>query len=82
MQTRESIEDCGNLCNAEILQLIAEHFRVDPNLLSEAQGLAEKRLRRKIISYLINEVGLTPKRVAQLCHISRSAVQRSLKTKV
>jgi hypothetical protein len=82
MQTRESIEDCGNLCNAEILQLIAEHFRVDPNLLSEAQGLAEKRLRRKIMTYLVKEVGIKSAKVAEICHVSRMAVLKAVNAKV
>jgi putative transposase len=82
IQTRESIEGCGNLCNAEILQLIAENFRVDPNLLSEAQGLTEKRLRRKIMTYLVKEIGVKSAKVAEICHVSRMAVLKAVNRKV
>jgi len=71
-----------NLSDKEIPELINARFKVSPELLFSAHGLHEKRLRHKIIRYLINDVGLKPIKVARLCHISRSAVRRSLNTKV
>jgi REP element-mobilizing transposase RayT len=71
-----------NLSDNKIPELINARFKVSPEFLFSAHGLHEKRLRHKIIRYLINDVGLKPIKVARLCHISRSAVRRSLNTKV
>lgn len=75
-------ENKENLNDKRIYQLIKAKFKIDPELLSSARGLHEKRLRRRVIEYLIDEIGLRPAKVAQLCHISRSGVQRALNAKV
>jgi putative transposase len=68
--------------NKQIYELITTRFRIRAKLLFKPRGWEEKRLRRRIIRYLLAEVKLRPTRIAQLCHISRSGVQRALKTKV
>lgn len=82
VQERDTAEYQENLNDKEIYQLINAQFKVTPELLFSAHGLSEKRLRRKIVKYLIDEVGLKPAKIAKLFHISRSGVQRALNTKV
>jgi putative transposase len=82
IRERESTGDCCNLSDREIYHLIAERFGANPDLLIGAQGLAEKRIRRKIIKYLIKEVGLKSTRIAELCQMSLMAVLKALNTKV
>jgi len=66
----------------EILVLIASRFKVKPELLITPHGWEEKRLRRMLIRYLVDEIGLKPARIAQLCHISRMAVQKAFLKKL
>jgi len=79
---QNTTENQKNFDDREIFQLISSKFKVKPKLLFSARGLGEKRLRREIIRFLTDEIGLQPSRIAKLCHISRSGVQRALSTKV
>lgn len=82
MRERETAEDHKNLTDEEVFNLLVERFNVNPDLLLAARGLTEKRMRRKIIRYLVEDAGLRPTRVAQLCNISSMAVQKALNTEV
>jgi len=82
MRERETAEDHKNLTDEEVFNLLVEHFNVNPDLLLAARGLKEKRMRRKMIRYLVDDAGLRPTRVAQLCNISSMAVQKALNTEV
>lgn len=79
---RKPAVDQENLSDKEILDLITTRFEVKIRLLIAPHGWEEKRFRRKLIRYLVDEVGLKPARVMHLCHVSRSAVQRALDAKV
>ena len=70
-----------NISDKAVFALIAEHFTIEPGLMVTPHGWEEKRLRQKIIRYLIDEVGLKPRRIMQLCHISRMTVQGALTKK-
>lgn len=65
----------SNRSDEEILALIAERFAIEHGAMIAPHGWEEKRLRRKVIRYLVNEIGLKPRRVMQLLHISRMTVQ-------
>ncbi|UCD05034.1 MAG: transposase [candidate division WOR-3 bacterium] len=65
-----------------IFRLVSERFRVDHELLSNARGLEEKRLRREIVRFLVEVVGLRRSSVAHLCHLTCMAVQKMLNPKV
>lgn len=71
-----------DLSDKQILELITTCFKIKPRLLFAPNGWGEKRLRGKIIAYLVEEVGLKPPRVAQLCRISHITVYRALHKKV
>jgi putative transposase len=75
IQERGSSVDCANMSDEEIFRLIAERFMIEPKLMTTPHGWYEKRLRRKVIRYLVDEIGLKPKRIMKLCHISRMTVQ-------
>jgi len=79
---KDNAENQGNPSDDRIYQLINAKFRVSRELLTDAHGLSEKRLRREIVGYLVEEICLKPSRVARLCRISRSGVQRALYAKV
>jgi hypothetical protein len=82
IREKEPTGTCSNLSDQDIFHSIAEHFDVNPELLSGARGYIEKRLRRKIIRYLVKEVGLPSKRIAEFCQISRMAVLKALNAEV
>ena len=75
MEITEQQQDSNDV---EIRKLVNVRFGGRHDLISSAHGMSEKRLRRKIIRYLIKECGYRPSKIAQLFHISRSAVQRAL----
>ena len=82
VRERETVEDKDDLDDREIFELIAARFKVKPRLLLAPHGWEEKHLRCKIITCLVEEVGLKPVQVARLCRISRMTVQRALNKKV
>jgi putative transposase len=74
--------DQADLGDKQVNELITTRFKIKPRQLSAPNGWEEKRLRNKIIRYLVEEVGLKPLRIAQLCHISRMTVHRALNKNV
>jgi hypothetical protein len=82
VQKRRVTGDQEQFSDKELFILITERFNVKPELLMTARGLQEKLLRRQIITYLIEEVGLKTARGARLCRISCMAVQKALRMKV
>ncbi|UCF71688.1 MAG: transposase [candidate division WOR-3 bacterium] len=69
------------ITDEQICELIIERFKVDPGSLSALRGLKKKRLRRRIMAYLVGELGLKPARLAQLFKISHMTVRRALVAK-
>jgi len=78
---RKPLVDQKNLSDKEIFELVVARFKIEPRLLVTPHGWEEKRLRHKLVRYLIDEVGLAPVRIMRLCHISRMAVQKALMKK-
>jgi REP element-mobilizing transposase RayT len=68
--------------NESVFCLVAERFHVGREFLSNAHGLEQRRLRRKIVRFLVEEVGLKRAFVARLCHLTCMAVQKILDAKV
>lgn len=71
-------KDQMNLTEKQIYEIIMEHFGVKPHLLSTPIGYKEKRLRRKILAYLVEDVGLKPQLVRRLLRISHMTMHRAL----
>lgn len=82
VRERKPAIDQENPSDKEILDLVTARFEVNTRLLIAPRGREEKRYRRKLVRYLVDEVGLKPARIMRLCHVSRSAVQRALDAKV
>ena len=82
LRGREIPKGQAELSDKEILGFITMRFKIKPRLLFTPNGWDEKRLRSKIIKCLVEEVGLKPSRVAQLCNISHITVYRALQKNV
>lgn len=67
-----------NITDKQIYELVIERFKVEPHMLSTTRGWEEKRVRRKIMVWLINKLGLKPARVARLFSVSNATVHRAL----
>ena len=81
LREREIPKGQSDLSDKQILELITIRFKIKPRLLFTPNGWREKRLRSKIIAYLVEEVGLKPRQVARLCHVSQITVCRALNKK-
>jgi hypothetical protein len=78
VRERKPARDQENISDTQILELITAHFKVNPRLLIAPHGWEEKHFRRKLIRYLVDEIGLKPARIMRLCHITRMTVQNAL----
>ena len=78
MRERSGRKEQKNLTEKQVHELIMEHFDVNPQLLSTPSGLNEKRLRRKVLAYLVEEVGLSQIEVRRLFRISHMTMCRAM----
>jgi DNA invertase Pin-like site-specific DNA recombinase len=76
---RGTTKEEKSMSDEEICEHITEQFDINLRQFLSPNGWEEKRLRRKIIVHLIEEVGLKPQRIAQLCNISRGTINRVLR---
>lgn len=70
-----------NVTDKQMYELAIERFKVKPHILTRPRGRKEKRLRCKIVVWLVNELGFKPARLARLLHISNTTVHRALTRK-
>ncbi len=82
VEERETTKEKKSTSNEEICEYITEQFGINLRQFLYPNGWEEKRLRKKIIVHLIEEVGLKPQQIAQLCDISRVTINRALRKNV
>ncbi|MGD8979885.1 MAG: hypothetical protein PVH23_07425, partial [candidate division WOR-3 bacterium] len=79
---RGTTKEEKSMSNKKICEHITEQFGINLRQFLSPNGWEEKRLRKKIIVHLIEEVGLKPQQIAQLCNISHVTINRALRKNV
>jgi hypothetical protein len=82
LEERGTTKEEKSMSNKKICEHITEQFGINLRQFLSPNGWEEKRLRKKIIVHLIEEVGLKPQQIAQLCNISHVTINRALRKNV